>query len=104
MYIVKLSEDRCDERYNGLPNILDAYHETDTLEEALELRGKWINEYPFLVKVEIFKSDRIEINDDVQEKARQRKEDYYRKVEKYKSLGFEGYKEIDENGNIVFEF
>jgi len=104
MYIVKFSEDKKKDLYSILPNIKDHYEEVDSFEEALSLRKKMIEKYPFLVKVEIFKSEKIEIKDNIQEEAREKLNSYYEKVMYYKALGFNGYKELDNDGKVIFEF
>lgn len=104
MYIIKISENKVEGYYNGLPNMLDGYHECVSLDEAMELRKEWIERYPFLVEVEIFESNKIVVNDTLQDNVRKRKEEYWNKVEQYRSLGLHGFKEYNDKGEVVFEF
>lgn len=65
MYIVKHSPITTESGMH-MPNLVGGYQEVDTIEEAKEIRKSWINKYPNLVNINIFKSEEIIIEDDIE--------------------------------------
>lgn len=98
MYIVKVYEEK-HARVDWIPNLLDGFHEVKTLDEALEIRSYWLNNYPFLCNVKIYKSDEIVIDDDIRKQAMERKDEEYKTALALEMAGYDGYVVTDENNN-----
>ncbi|MEQ6355171.1 hypothetical protein ABNX05_11130 [Lysinibacillus sp. M3] len=94
MYIVKLSQIKSKSDFS-IPNLLDGFHEVDTIEEALEIRKSWISKYPNLVNVNIFKSEEVIIEDDIREVSLREQKECLDIVMKLRELGIDSYKVID---------